>query len=87
MSLWVAVLRSDGNLPLGTRASILIETEKWFDARAYALHKLQEEDVEVTRCALPLESDVELEWRGSDFGETGGRALWVRERGKGWVRA
>ncbi|MDD1770975.1 MAG: hypothetical protein LUO79_07810 [Methanomassiliicoccales archaeon] len=85
MSLWVAVLQSDGDLPLGARANMFIETEKWFDARAYALCNLGEDAV-VELSYLPLEPDIELSWRGSDFRETGGRALWMRERGKEWVK-
>lgn len=89
MSLWVAVLKSedsDGKLPFGSCQRILIETEKWFDARAYALQKLGE-NAEVTACTQGLEPDIELEWRGSDFNNTGERQLWMREMGKiEWVR-
>jgi hypothetical protein len=83
---WIAVLKSDGELPLGGRAHVIIDAERWFDARAYALAKMGE-DVEVTASTLGLEPDVSIEWRGSDFRETGGRALWVREREEEWVRA
>ena len=81
---WIAVLKSDVSLP-GDRPNLVIDAERWFDARAHALAKLGE-DVEVTASALGLEPEVWIECRGSDFRETGGRALWVRERGGEWVR-
>ena len=82
---WIAVLNSDGSLP-GDRPNLVIDAERWFDARAYALAKLGE-GAEVTSSSLDLDPDVSIAWRGSDFRETGGRALWVRERGGEWVRA
>lgn len=65
---------------------LLIETEKWFDARAYALQKIGE-GVQVRAVKTSFKPDVELRWAGSDFNNSGDRQLWVRERGKKWVRA
>lgn len=66
---------------------ILIEAERWFDARAYALQKIGE-GVQVRGVSTSHDPDIELEWRGSDFNKTGERCLWMRERGKTkWVKA
>ena len=73
---------------------LLIEAERWFDARAYALAKIGE-GVQV-RSVSPVvaggtKPDVELRWVGTDFSHGGtpqGRRLQERALGdKKWTYA
>ena len=71
-------------------APLLIEAERWFDARAYALAKIGE-GVQVRSVSTSHKPDVELRWVGSDFSHGGtpqGRRLQERALGaKKWTDA
>ena len=71
--------------PRGPALGVVIAAATWFDARAYAARVFAEVGTFVDTMSIacraytgPMRAQVELEWRGSDYG--GVRRLWVRDR-------